>query len=221
MTDDEPSPITVVLIDPDDIAREGLARLLDGAPRFTVLRAVRTVRDARLERLRPMLIICDPEADGRLHVECIRELRAAAPLSYICTFTSPLERQLVIDAIGAGARMYLLKGKHSSGDVLGALTFLARTGMIMVDPEIAIRFWESGERVVLQRPSPAAMRLTGRELEVLRLYAHDLRVKEIARRFHIDHRTVSAHLASARRKLGAGTNAELVRLATEQGLLAP
>src|SRR5690242_2980191 len=55
--------------------------------------------------------------------------------------------------------------------------------------------------------------VTGREAEVLALLGEHLSHAEIAGRLFISIRTVESHVASLRRKLGAGTHRELVRLA--------
>lgn len=60
--------------------------------------------------------------------------------------------------------------------------------------------------------------LTSREREVVQLTARGLTAREIGDRLVISHRTVEGHLDRARDKLGAGSKAELVRLAVESGL---
>lgn len=222
MTDRHASGIAVVLIDPDPIARTGLANLVHADPRFTLLRAVRTAQEAQLDRLRPDLICCDPRTNDRLHVQVITEVAAAAPQARICVISAGLDPHFVLETRGPTVLMFLQKGSEAGAHILNLLEVVVQTGGAFVDGPVVERFHErDSDRLVLQQRSLCAEKLTPRELELLGLHAHGEQVGEIARQFHIDHRTVSSHLASARRKLGAGTNTELVRLATEQGLLEP
>lgn len=63
------------------------------------------------------------------------------------------------------------------------------------------------EALVTRRdPRP---RLTEREAECVRLFGQGLAPKEIAHRLELSYWTVQSHLANARRRLGATTNAQL------------
>lgn len=66
-----------------------------------------------------------------------------------------------------------------------------------------------------QRASP----LSARELEVLRLFALGLSVSDIARRLNRSVTTVATQKASAMRKLCVSNNVDLVRFATENGIV--
>jgi len=65
--------------------------------------------------------------------------------------------------------------------------------------------------------SLAGAGVSGREAEVLALLGDHLSHVEIAARMFISVRTVESHVASLRRKLGAGSHRALVRLAASTG----
>jgi DNA-binding NarL/FixJ family response regulator len=221
MTARHTSEIAVVLIDPDPIARTGLAGLLDADPRFTLLRAGRAAHEVQLDRLRPDLICCDPRTNGRLHAKAIAEVTVAAPQARICIISAGIEPRFVLETRGPTVLMFLQKGSEASAHVLDLLEIVVHTGSAFVDGPIVERFHErESDRLALQQPSLCAQKLTPRELEILRLHAYGEQVSEIARRFGKDRRTISTHLVNAEKKLGAKTHAELVRLAAEQGLLS-
>jgi DNA-binding NarL/FixJ family response regulator len=223
MPDEEPSRVTVVLIDADDFARDGVAKHIADDQRFVLLRAARGVAEAQLERLRPALVLCDPRGRTGSSLDVMEAISAAVPGAQICIHTTETDPCFALDA-GRGRKVgcYLIKGHIGAADLLTVLDLVARSVVMSIDLDIAARFSDTRQgRLVLQQPRPGATSLSERELKVLRLYGGDQRVNEIARRLHIDHRTVSAHLRNAREKFGAGTNPELVRLATEQGLLDP
>lgn len=75
-------------------------------------------------------------------------------------------------------------------------------------------------RVLAEMRSPGRTRLlSGRELQVLRLVASGLSIKEMARRLAITERTVKFHVTSIFNKLGASNRAQAVARAAERGLL--
>ena len=63
------------------------------------------------------------------------------------------------------------------------------------------------------------MSLSNREIEILRHVARGETSKEIATRLGIRERTVNWHLGRVFVKLGAGSRAEAVALAMEQGIV--
>jgi two-component system response regulator NreC len=65
----------------------------------------------------------------------------------------------------------------------------------------------------------ATVSLSARETEVLRLLAQGHTNAEVASTLHVSTRTVETHRASLLSKLGVRTRAELVRYASEAGLL--
>ena len=68
--------------------------------------------------------------------------------------------------------------------------------------------------------STPAESLTARELDVLRLLAHDLSNPQIAERLVVSRRTVDAHLRSIYDKLGVKSRDAAIRVAREQGLIS-
>jgi DNA-binding NarL/FixJ family response regulator len=67
--------------------------------------------------------------------------------------------------------------------------------------------------------APAGVRLTDRELEVVRLVAHGLRNAEVAARLHVSEVTVKTHLTNVFQKLGLRDRVELALYAVRSGLV--
>jgi non-specific serine/threonine protein kinase len=70
-----------------------------------------------------------------------------------------------------------------------------------------------GERAPGTGPNPASSRLTGRELEVVRLVARGRSNKAIAHQLGISPRTVEGHLNHVFEKVGTTSRTELVHYA--------
>jgi non-specific serine/threonine protein kinase len=78
--------------------------------------------------------------------------------------------------------------------------------------------WHERRSGQAEPPSPPGTSLTPREIEVLRLLAHDLSNPQIAERLVVSRRTVDAHLRSIYDKLGVKSRDAAIRVAREQGL---
>lgn len=78
---------------------------------------------------------------------------------------------------------------------------------------------DTGARSSRMQSPIAAIELTERELEILRLAARGMTRAEIAEEAHIKDDTVKKHLSAAYRKLGASNRTEALRNARIEGLL--
>jgi DNA-binding NarL/FixJ family response regulator len=127
------------------------------------------------------------------------------------------DRAYLKQALDAGVRGYVLKRSAAENLIHGIRAVLC--GGLYVDPAIANRMFDDAP--LRGRSVKGAMpELTGREAEVLKLAAHGLANKEIARRLDIGAKSVETYKARATEKLGLKTRAEIVRYASAQGWLA-
>ena len=78
----------------------------------------------------------------------------------------------------------------------------------MIDPALAVAAWSAPRNP-----------LSKRECEILRATAQGLTSVEIADALHLSAGTVRNYLSSIKRKIGARTRLEAVRIATEAGWL--
>jgi DNA-binding CsgD family transcriptional regulator len=126
-------------------------------------------------------------------------------------------RRVAAALVAAGRRgeaVEALRAAQRTARRLGAAPLLSRIGEQLEG---------LGERVATRRPagSADADRLTGREVEVLRLVADGRTNREIARELFLSPRTVEAHVSSLIAKLGCRSRADATRRAAQLGLLAP
>ena len=105
-----------------------------------------------------------------------------------------MDRDRIVDALGAGAIGYLLKDAEPDELIRGIRA--AARGESPLDPRAA-RTMLAAQRT----PGPLEV-LTEREREVLALVAEGLPNKQIARRLEITEKTVKAHLTSVFRTIG-------------------
>jgi two-component system, NarL family, response regulator LiaR len=206
--------IRILLADDHSVVRQGLRMFLGLDPELEVVGEARNgVEAVRLaQELAPDVVLMDilmPEMDG---LEATRRIRAAQPETEVIALTSVLENEKVFDAIRSGAIGYLLKDTES--EELCRAIKAAAAGQVQLSPQAAARLLRE------ERPSqPQTEALTPRETEVLRLLAHGLANKEIARDLAIGEKTVKTHVSNILSKLGVLSRTQAALQAVRMGLI--
>lgn len=213
--------IRVLIVDNNELFRQGLASLLTGSEQILVVGQARDGAEAavKTELLRPTVILMDiamPRGGG---VEATRQIKAAHPDVAIAMLTVSENEDDLFAAIRSGARGYILKGA-STHELEVAIRTLAAGGAI-VTPRLASR--------VLAVYSQAAKRtsngqngtkmLSPREREVLELVGQGYGNKEIAKRLCIADNTVKVHIRNIFEKLQIENRAQAAVLAVQDGLV--
>lgn len=206
--------IRITVIDDHPILRQGLVAALEDEADFAVVGAASSAEEALVlvARLAPDVIVLDLELPGAGGIEAIPRLLAGSPASQILVFTAYDTDELVLGALRAGAKGYLLKGA-TAGEIAQSVRVVAGGGTALA-PRVAARLVTE-----VSASGGESGHLTAREREVLRLIADGLPSKQIARELSISERTVKFHAASINRKLGADNRAQAVALAAQRGLL--
>jgi DNA-binding NarL/FixJ family response regulator len=214
--------LTVLVADPGDISRNGLAMALADDPRFSVVGETAAVKNmfALARRRRPRVIVLDPDAGGRLDLRLIAGLARVLPESRICVHTAVAAPCAVHQAMQAGARSYLLKGSLDGEPLRDLLFQIGRADLDILGPGIGQQFRALPPGAfTLRQPAPDAPRVTDRERELLVMVAEGAEDKEIAARFHVGHSTAENYVARLRAKLGARNRPHLAALAIRLGLV--
>jgi len=147
------------------------------------------------------------------------------------TFSDARQKELYEEACGYGIRSGITYPVHGANGEFGVISFVSDTladkkfrrelGRFM--PELALirdYVFESSLRF-LKSPGPAAVRLTGRELESLKWAMLGKSSWEISRIMNCAEATVNFHFANARRKFKVNTRQQAVVKAIRLGLINP
>ena len=219
------APITVALVDDQDLMRSGLRILVDSDPGLTVVGEAGTGVEALdvVRRTRPRVVLMDirmPIMDG---IEVTRRIVADPDLeeTRIVVLTTFERDEYIHDALRAGASGFLLKDTRPD-DLLAAIKVVAQ-GDALLSPQVTRRLIAD----YASRPEPSIAvpeemdALTPREREVLGLIARGMSNDEIAGELYVSPLTAKTHVSRILYKLHARDRAQLVMLAYESGLVVP
>ncbi|GAA5159109.1 response regulator transcription factor [Pseudonocardia eucalypti] len=218
-TYDDPSSITVVVVDDHPIWREGVARDLSAQGFVVVATVADSAFTARIAAAtQPRVVVIDLDLDELSAVEAVRTIANTMPDTRVLVLSERAGHRDVLDAVKAGAAGYLVK--TASADELVDAVRRTAVGDAVFTAGLADLVLGEYQRLAAE-PEPEAAsvpRLTTRETEVLRLVATGLTARQIAAKLTLSPRTVENHIQSTLRKLHLHNRVELVRYAISQGL---
>jgi DNA-binding NarL/FixJ family response regulator len=206
----------ILIADDHKLMAELCQKILE--PEFDV---VGTVGDGRellrtAMKLEPDVVLLDvgmPVLNGLDAGKQLKDLLPAVKLVYLTMVTDP---QVALEAFDRGASGFLLK-TCASDKVVSAVREALR-GNTFLSPELK----EKVTRLRRRRKQilGEGNRLTGRQREVLQLLAEGKVMKEIGDILAISTKTVAFHKYRIMEVLGAKSDAELVRYAIRNHILA-
>ncbi len=209
-------PTTILLADDHALLRNGLRRILESYPEFTVsaeaasgTEAVALARDVE-----PDVAIVDIGMPGLNGIEATAQIVRRCLGTAVLILSMHGDARYVLRAIKAGARGYLLK--DSVEEELVQAIRAVRSGQTFFSPAVA--------EVLSRHDDDSAVEdrydlLTGREREVYQMLAEGKGNKEIAALLGLSLHTVETHRNRIMEKLGLHSAAELVLSAVQRGLV--
>lgn len=208
----------ILLCDDQAVIRDGLEMLLNLEEDFQVVGAAQDGAEAveLAAQKQPDLILMDLKMPVMNGIEATREIRVKFPGIKILVLTTYNDDEWVFDAIRAGASGYLLKDTPRQ-KIVEAIRGTME-GKSFVDPAVAGKLLSQVASKQTQPTSILADKLTGRELDVLRLIAKGINNSEIAARLHLSEGTVRNHVSAILEKLGVSDRTQAAVIAIQHGL---
>jgi DNA-binding NarL/FixJ family response regulator len=209
--------IRLLLVDDQQIIREGLRSLLDAKPDLEVVGEAENGQEAmaQVETLQPDVVLMDvrmPVMDGVAATRLIHQHFSQAKVLVLTTFD---DDEYVSQAMRVGARGYLLKDAHSD-DLAAAIRAVYR-GYTQLGPGLLEKAMASPASMIPSQPTqlpPELAGLTTREREVLKLIVAGASNREIAEALYISERTVKNHITHILSQLNVRDRTQAAMLAS-------
>jgi DNA-binding NarL/FixJ family response regulator len=216
------SPISVLIVDDQELVRLGLRALLENEDDFTVAGEATDGLAAVEEALRttPDVVLMDIRMPGIDGLTATGRIVAHPELgeTRVIVLTTFERDEYVFDALRQGASGFLLKDTPPA-TLLEAIRTVVDGGALLapsVTRTLIREFTENAPRRVA--PHPLLDQLTEREREIVGLVARGMSNHEIAEHLVLSPATARTHVSRAMTKLEARDRAQLVVFAYESGL---
>jgi DNA-binding NarL/FixJ family response regulator len=216
MAEPRAAPPRILLVDDHALVRRGLRDLLtDELPGATFAEAGTSAEALALVRAGGLhLVVLDLALPGRGGLDTLRDLAETAPEIPVLVLSAHAEEHYAIRALRGGAAGYVTK--DVAPEELARAVTKALAGGKYVSAALAEKL---AANLVTDTGKPLHEALSNRELEVLRLLAGGLAVKEIAARLSLSEKTISTYRVRILEKMNMKSNAELMRYALHVGLV--
>jgi len=215
-------PVRIFLVDDHQLVRDGIKALLAGIPDIMIIGEASSGMELQeaIGLQQPDIILMDISLPDQSGIDLTRSLAQRYPEIKVLILSMYTNEDFVFNAIKAGARGYLPKNT-SRQELLDAI-YAIREGEEF--------FSDSISKVILKRFLRQATQpeddteensqpLTGRELEILKLFAEGYNNKEISTRLKISIRTVESHKNHIVNKLGLKSTVEMVKFAIKNKIV--
>jgi NarL family two-component system response regulator LiaR len=203
-----------MIVDDHAMVRGGLRLFLSTQDDIEVVAEADDGREAvaLCAQAQPDVVLMDMVMPGMDGATATAQIRQAYPQMQVIALTSFLEKDLVHDALQAGAISYLLKDVDANR--LAEAVRAAYRGQVTLSSSVA--------QVLVQEasgPPEPDYDLTDRELEILALLVKGRTNKEIAAQLALSPGTVRIYVSTLLSKLGVRNRTEAASLALQHNLV--
>jgi DNA-binding NarL/FixJ family response regulator len=207
----------LVIIDDHKVLRDGIRLFLERAGVGSVVGEASDTEEGRqcIAQLRPDAILLDLNLPGEGGIAVAEWVRENHPSTRVLILTASTDTAVVQTCLAAGVRGFLRKN-CGGNEIVDAINVVMR-GETYLSQSV------SSALAASLHPGPSGhaapyLRLSKREIEVLRGIASGLSYKEIAVQMNIGVRSVETYRARLASKTGCRTKVALAKFAVNQGL---
>jgi DNA-binding NarL/FixJ family response regulator len=210
------SQTRILLVDDHHIFNEGLKRLINEQPGYTVCGQVYQAKDIfpAIENLRPHLILLDVNLKGVNGIDIGKRIIKDYPATKVIVLTMYNQSKLLEESRKIGLHGYLLKDATTLKLLSGIRTVLK--GAFYFDD--AILGSPQTEQEQFTDTFAQKLNLTFREIEIIRLIKNGYTNEQIADQLHLSFFTIKTHRKNIHFKLGLSKVTELIDFAVKNGI---
>jgi two-component system NarL family response regulator len=219
------TPVRTLIIDDEDLYREGLAILFARDPDIRIVGRARTASEGceKARRLQPDVVLMELNMADAKGLATARAISNEAPDTRIALIAKRFSRSDLLEGISAGVRGYITKDVKLP-TLVDAIKSVSR-GEVFVPPESSSVLLEElvamsgGNHRQVEAAAADRAKVTDREREVLELLVHGATNRDIATRLRITENTVKVHLRNILDKLHLRNRQQAAAFAISSGLV--
>lgn len=210
--------VRILLADNSFLIRQGFRSVIECSKNFALVGEAESAEELseKLLLTQPDVLIID-YTSACFCSDDIQIIKENFPLVNILAVSSSLSKPVVARAIEAGVTSHLLKTCNKD-EIIEAINFTAQ-GQRFLCGKI-VNLLVRAEKVISDSVSCDGIKLSDREIEIIRLIATGLGNKLIADKLFLSIHTVSTHRKNIMSKVGVNNSAGLVMYAIKHNLLS-
>ena len=211
--------IRILIVDDHEVVRHGLRQALEREADMEIIGEAGTGMGAvrMAEGGRPDVVLLDAKLGDVDGADVCRRVLAVSPATAVVVLTAYLQDGVILRALAAGARGYLIKDVELAEIKRTVRSVYA--GHSVLDPKVASRVIANATTVNGKAVSRRAAVLSERDLAIVRYVARGLTNKAIAARVHLSPHTIKDRLEKIAAGFGVRSRSEIVAESIRAGLL--
>ena len=210
--------IRVLLVDDHQIIIDGLQSLIKSAEGIRVISNANNGREA-LELLRVLdvdVVLMDIDMPVMNGLDAAKIIKEKYSNTKVIILSMHSEKAMIVDLIELGIDGYLLKNT-SKDELIGAIKKVSEGGRYF-STDVTLSLLEK-ENTNKLNTTNSGIKLTAREIEIIKLISEGYTNKEIGDQLFISHRTVDTHRTNLMKKIEVNNVAGIISYAIKNGFI--
>ena len=204
--------INIAIIDDHQLVMEGFISLLKINPSWRISETYQSVQEASKGLTEAIdLAIVDLSLSDGSGIAVLKHIQNTFPDTKTLVVSMYDQAHYIQDALSAGAKGYVSKKSASDDLIIAVESILEGKSFMSQDIVQQLNFNQSQDKV---------SKLTGREIQVLKLLARGLKPKQVALELDITPKTALVHRANIFKKFDVSNQYDLTKIALQEGLIS-
>jgi DNA-binding NarL/FixJ family response regulator len=210
----------ILIADDHAMVRDGVKNLIRQNKDYLVIGEASNGKQALelYDELKPDLLIMDISMPDMNGMEVSREILTKDPKANIVILSMYDDEDYISRCLEYGVKGYVVKNESGSELDYAIKTVLQGKNYFSRQAQDVI-FKKYSQNVTKKKVKEDAVKLTRREIEIIRLIAEGFTSQQMADKLFISPRTVETHRANLMKKVGVKNAVELVKKAQQLDLL--